>query len=73
MSNQKREKYEPPAVEVLVVAVEHGFAGSGGGDRGALLFLLKDSFIFFLGYCNQYISGCRSICPHVRICCSFLY
>ncbi|MCD8092477.1 MAG: hypothetical protein LUF01_06490 [Bacteroides sp.] len=31
MSNQKREKYEPPAVEVLVVAVECGFAGSGGG------------------------------------------
>ncbi len=23
--------YEPPAVEVLVVAVECGFAGSGGG------------------------------------------
>ena len=32
MSNQKREKYEPPAVEVLTVAVEYGFAGSGGGS-----------------------------------------
>ncbi len=31
MNNQKREKYEPPVVEVLVVAVECGFAGSGGG------------------------------------------
>jgi hypothetical protein len=31
MNNQKREKYEPPVVEVLTVAVEYGFAGSGGG------------------------------------------
>jgi hypothetical protein len=31
MDNQKREKYEPPAVEVLTVAVEYGFAGTGGG------------------------------------------
>ena len=30
MDNQKREKYESPAVEVLTVAVEYGFAGSGG-------------------------------------------
>ncbi len=26
--------YEPPAVEVLVVAVECGFLGSGGGGGG---------------------------------------
>lgn len=26
--------YEPPAVEVLTVAVEYGFAGSGGGSAG---------------------------------------
>ncbi|WP_418698953.1 hypothetical protein [Bacteroides sp.] len=34
MNNQKREKYEPPVVEVLVVAVEYGFAGTGGGGTG---------------------------------------
>ena len=34
MNNQKREKYEPPVVEVLVVAVECGFLGSGGGGGG---------------------------------------
>lgn len=27
--------YEPPAVEVLVVAVECGFGGSGGGGTNA--------------------------------------
>lgn len=31
MNNQKRETYEPPSVEVLTVAVEYGFAGTGGG------------------------------------------
>jgi hypothetical protein len=31
MDNPKKEMYEPPAVEVLVVAVECGFIGSGGG------------------------------------------
>ncbi|MCD8092929.1 MAG: hypothetical protein LUF01_08910 [Bacteroides sp.] len=34
MNNQKREKYEPPVVEVLVVAVECGFAGTGSGGSG---------------------------------------
>ncbi|MCD8091949.1 MAG: hypothetical protein LUF01_03650 [Bacteroides sp.] len=34
MDNPKKEMYEPPAVEVLVVAVECGFGGSGGGSTG---------------------------------------
>ena len=44
MDNQKREKYESPAVEVLTVAVEvltvaveYGFAGSGGDNADTTL------------------------------------
>ena len=37
MDNQKREKYESPAVDVLTVAVEYGFAGSGGDNADTTL------------------------------------
>lgn len=30
----KKKKYEMPLVEVLEAKVEHGFAGSGGGNGG---------------------------------------
>ncbi|WP_418697963.1 hypothetical protein [Bacteroides sp.] len=32
MNDSKRETYEPPSVEVLTVAVEYGFAGTGGSS-----------------------------------------